>query len=173
MIVDNFAPAATVTAPAKVDHVAGGSVFTTGGEVSLYAPPNTWPVDQIVRIDSVALGAGVPFLNGRRPIAGWRVQRRRPDARRPATLSLAMPQLPVFPPLGRPVIHRVESRTGTPRWSPSAARSPTTNARDDDDRSARHVPAARGTPVPGATFPGARGLDCQPRVLSPRAAAST
>ena len=39
VIVDNFAPSASVTAPAKVDHVTGGHVFTTNGEVELFIPP--------------------------------------------------------------------------------------------------------------------------------------
>ncbi len=169
VIVDNFAPAATVTAPAKVDHVAGGSVFTTGGEVSLYAPPNTWPVDQIVRIDSVALGAGVPFLNGRRPIAGWRVSADDPTLDRPATLSLALPQLPVFPPLGRAVIHRVDVADGDTTLVAlgGALTDHDTRVTTTIDRLGTFL-LLDGTPVPGATFSGARGLDCQPRVLSPR-----
>ncbi len=169
VIVDNFAPSASVTAPAKVDHVTGGRVFTTNGEVELYVPPNAWSVDQIVRIEPLAVPVG-GFPGARRPLAAWVLLADDPTLDKPATLSIALPPDPApFPITGTPSIQRlVISGADTTLVPVGGARSAdgarVTTTVDElgafvliDDSAAS-----------GGGFAGARSLDCQPRVLSPR-----
>jgi hypothetical protein len=57
VIVDNVAPFASVTSPARIVAVEGGDVFTTDAEVHLYFPPNAFDADAIVTIEPVVGGA--------------------------------------------------------------------------------------------------------------------
>ncbi|MGH7725786.1 MAG: two-component regulator propeller domain-containing protein [Candidatus Eiseniibacteriota bacterium] len=166
VIVDNLAPSANVTSPARVDHVTGGRVFTTGGEVELYVPPNAWPSDQIVRIDSVAVSDS---LRGEGWLKIWRVNALLTDLAKPATLKVQVPN--AGPPpggdpgLAPPTLQRVDPTDFSlvaVGGAPSA-----------DGRAVSTTIQSLGTfaltePVTtGAGFEGVRGLDCQPRVLSP------
>jgi hypothetical protein len=50
VIVDNHAPFADVTTPARVSAASGGDVFTTNREAHLYFPPHAFSRDAIVTI---------------------------------------------------------------------------------------------------------------------------
>jgi hypothetical protein len=169
VIVDNFAPAATVTAPAKVDHVAGGRVFTTDGEVELYVAPNAWPVDQIVRIEALPLPAGGGVFGARRPLAAWALRADDPTLDKPATLSLALPVEPALQPMGTPSIHRMTVAGADTTLVPVGGVRSNEGARVTTTIDELGVYLLLdGAAVGGEGYAGARGLDCQPRVLSPR-----
>ena len=161
VIVDNFAPSATVTSPAKVDRVAGGSVFTTNGEVELYVPPNAFTVDQVVRID--ALPIALPWDLGPigRVLSAWILRANDATLDKPATLSIAIPAgasgpLTIARLVGDTTLVAIGgamSADGT-RLTTSVGTLET-------------FVIATGLEVT-AGAPGVRALDCQPRVLSPR-----
>lgn len=163
VIVDNFAPGASVTAPAQVDHVQGGSVFTTHGEVELYVPPNAFAADQIVRIDP--LPAGLPPGVGptARILDGWVIKANDPVLAKPATLSLKVSEAATGGSIARLVVQGTDTTLVAIGGAPSA----------DGTRLATSI-TQLGTYViatgvaAGAAFDGPRALDCQPRVLSPR-----
>jgi ligand-binding sensor domain-containing protein len=48
VVVDNHAPFADQTTPAKVTAISGGDVFTTNAEVHLYFPPHSFREDAVV-----------------------------------------------------------------------------------------------------------------------------
>ena len=178
VIVDNFAPGASVTSPALVDHVTGGRVFTTDGEVELYVPPNAFAANQIVRIDPAPLG---PLPRDFRPgvgiLAAWMVRANDPVLAKPATLSILDPERVSpsttgdNPPLSQPepVIARLVVAAGdTTLVAVGGARSA------DGTRLTTSIPVlgtyviARGAIAAGTGEGGVSALDCQPRVLSPR-----
>ena len=161
--VDNLAPNASVTAPAKVDHVLGGKVFTTDGSVEVDIPPNAFTADQIVFIDPLAqpsLPGGMP------PGALWgpsflvHAADMTPD--KPATLTFRLSGLANTPAS----IYRVNADSsvtllGGVRTPDGASISTTLSPLGG-------VVVLLGQGVAGgATFDGVRGLDVQPRVLSP------
>ena len=59
VIVDNHAPYADQTAPAKVTAAAGGDVFTTNAETHLYFPPHAFAQDAVVMVAAID-GTSVP-----------------------------------------------------------------------------------------------------------------
>ncbi len=165
VIVDNLAPSANVTSPARVDHVQGGRVFTTQGEVELYVPPNAWPSDQTVRIDSLAVA---DTLRARGWLKIWKLEASLPDLTKPATLTVQVPGTPGAPPLA----------AGTPvtleRVNPDQTLTAVGGAKSADGSSLSTSIQSLGTfalivgdEIAGAGFEGVRSLDCQPRVLSP------
>ncbi len=161
VIVDNFAPSASVTAPALVDRVTGGHVFTTDAEVELYIPPNALSADQIVRIDPVASPGGA--LAGR-VRAAWRVRPDPLDLAKPATLTLLVPG-GVEP--GLAIARLVVAGGDTSLVAVGGAASADgTRLSTTIDAFGIYVVAAGA--VAAAGFDGARALDCQPRVFSPR-----
>jgi hypothetical protein len=165
--VDNLAPSASVTSPAKVDHVQGGRVFTTFGEVELDVPPNAWPSDQIVVIDPLAQPLAPPAGMPPGAIWGpsWTLAAADPTLDKAATLTLQLGGAPNVPA----AIYRVEAGAGDTTLVPLGG------ARSADGRSIATTISTLGGVVvlyganvgAGAGYSGARGLDCQPRVLSP------
>ena len=180
VIVDNLEPRANVTTPATIDHVTGGRVFTTGGEVELYVPPNAFAADRIVRIDPLPLSFPVDRPGGVRLLSGWIVRAGTEDAlAKPATLSIRNPS-PDPPAAGR---------AGVVNLAPSLpARSiarmvvtgtdttfvPVGGAMSGDGLRVTASVSSLGTFVVGdglfvaAGGGGVSALDCQPRVFSPR-----
>lgn len=57
VIVDNLAPFANVTTPARVNANEGGDVYTTNAEIHLYAPPQAFDQDALVVLERLADGA--------------------------------------------------------------------------------------------------------------------
>jgi hypothetical protein len=180
VIVDNFEPRASVTSPASIDHVTGGRVFTTGGEVELYVPPNAFAADRIVRIDPLPLPFPVDRGGNVRLLSGWVVRAGSDDAlAKPATLSIVNPSPdPPVSPAGagsfsapslpaRSIARMVVTGTDT-------TFVPVGGAMSGDGRRVTASVTALGTFVVGdglgvaAGEPGVRALDCQPRVISPR-----
>jgi ligand-binding sensor domain-containing protein len=163
VIVDNFAPGASVTAPAQVDHVQGGSVFTTHGEVELYVPPNAFAADQIVRIEP--LPAAFPLGVG--PTAsvldGWVIRANDPDLAKPATLSLKVTGDATGSTIARLVVTGPDTTLVAVGGAPSA--DGTRLATSITQLGTYVIATGVGT---AAAFDGPRALDCQPRVLSPR-----
>jgi hypothetical protein len=174
--VDNFAPAAGVTTPAKIDHVRGGRVFTLNGEVELYVPPNAWPVDQIVRIDSIpAPAGGLPAAAGAGAgatwVAGWLLRASDPTLDKTATLTVRAPGASLG--LYRMTVSGTDttltrlggtSGAGAGGGTGGEAAGAITTAIDE---LGAYVVLA-GADAAGAGHAGARELDCQPRVISPR-----
>jgi len=166
-IVDNLAPSASVTAPAEVDHVTGGHVFTTNGEVELVVPPNAWSVNQTVRIDSLAPLVTLPApYAGATWAAGWLITADDMTLDKPATLTI---HLPTGLDAGVPVsVARVEIA------GPDTTLVPVGGLKNDAHTVSTSISQLgayavfSGTAVAGAGFEGARALDCQPRVLSPK-----
>ena len=160
---------------ATVDHVTGGRVFSTNGEVELYVPPNAWPADQIVRIVPLEVPEG-GLPGARRPLAAWTVLADDPTLDKPATLSMELPPGPVLPaglasePLAsaptilRLVISGADTTLVPVGGSKSADGTRVTTTVDELGT----FVLVDATPLAGAGFEGARDLDCQPRVLSPR-----
>ena len=54
VIVDNAAPWADVTTPARVSALSGGDVYTTHQEIHLYFPPRAFPDDAVVSVTAAA-----------------------------------------------------------------------------------------------------------------------
>ncbi len=70
VIVDNHAPFASVTTPARVNAAAGGDVYTTNAEVHLYAPPQAFDQDAVVSIERVPEGGAAATLPNGAPRVG-------------------------------------------------------------------------------------------------------
>jgi hypothetical protein len=165
--VDNLAPGASVTSPARVDHVAGGRVYTTFGEVELDVPPNAFAEDQIVRIDPLPAPIAVP-LGG--PVggvwqSGWTVIAGQLDLAKPATLIVQTPGVPAGVPVA--LYRRVVSGTDTTLVIVGGARSSDGLSLSTTVSQLGAFVVLSGGAVATNAFKGARGLDCQPRVLSP------
>ena len=168
--VDNLAPGASVTSPARVDHVKGGRVYTTFGEVELDVPPNAFATDQVVRIDSLPPPAG-PLPRGG-PLGaqwatGWSVHANQADLAKPATLIVQTPGVPAGVPAA---LYRVAvAGTDTSLALLGGARSADGRAISTTVSSLGGfaVLYGGGAGVTASNFAGARGLDLQPRVLSP------
>lgn len=159
VIVDNLAPSASSTSPATVDHVQGGRVFTTFGEVELYVPPNAWPSDQIVTIDSVAISDS---LRGAGWVKSWAIDAELDDLSKPATVTVQLPGVPAGAPVA---LYRV---------GPNQSLTPVGGVRAADGLSLSTSISSLGTfavktgdAVAGSGFKGVQSLDCQPRVLTP------
>jgi ligand-binding sensor domain-containing protein len=165
--VDNLAPSASVTSPAKVDHVQGGRVFTTFGEVELDVPPNAWPADQIVVIDRLRQPTNPPAGLPPGAIWGdsWMITAGDPTLDKPATLILSLAGIPNVPA----ALYRVEiGATDTTLVPLGGARAADGASISTTISSLGSVVVLYGASVAaGAGYSGARGLDCQPRVLSP------
>jgi len=166
--VDNLAPSASVTSPAKVDRVQGGRIFTTFGEVELDVPPNAWPSDQIVVIDPIP---SPPVLPTFAPVntlwaSGWFLHATDMTLDKPATLIVQLPGVPAGVPVG---LYRLQTS------GPDTTLAPVGGARSADGLSLSSTISSLGAfavlygsgVAMGAGYSGARGLDCQPRVLSP------
>jgi hypothetical protein len=160
-IVDNLAPNASVTAPAKVDHVLGGKVFTTDGGVELDIPPNAFGADQIVAIDPFVIPpvppAGPP---GTIPGPAYRIHAGDMTLDKPATVTFQVSFLPNSPA----AIYRVEADSSFVRIGGirnESTISTTVSSLGD------LVVLFSVDPTEGVTFDGVRALDVQPRVLSP------
>ncbi|MEP7027015.1 MAG: FlgD immunoglobulin-like domain containing protein [Candidatus Eisenbacteria bacterium] len=164
--VDNFAPSASVTSPARVDHVQGGRVFTTFGEVELDVPPNAWPSDQIVVIDPLREPGASALPASTVWASGWRVVAGDLTLAKPATLIVQLPGVPAGVPVA---LYRVEVSGADTTLIPIGG------VRSADGLSLSSTVSTLGAfavlygpgVAVGAGFAGARGLDCQPRVLSP------
>ncbi len=166
--VDNLAPSASVTSPARIDHVQGGRVFTTLGEVELDVPPNAWPSDQIVVIERIAAPGALPARGPAGAVwaTGWKLNANDNTLDKPATLIVQIPGVPAGVPVA---LYRMEI------GAVDTTLVPVGGARSSDGLSISSAISTLGSYVvlfgqgvgAGAGFAGARGLDCQPRVLSP------
>ena len=167
VVVDNLAPSANVTAPAKIDHVLGGRVFTTDGNVELAVPPNAYAADQIVFIDPLPQPA---LPNGMPPAALWGpsfvIHATDMTLDKPATLTLNLAGVAQGVPAA---FYRVNVAAGDTSLVPIGS------GRSADGASISTTLTSLGGIVllfgqgvdAGLGFAGARGLDCQPRVISP------
>jgi len=106
VIVDNAAPWADVTTPARVSALNGGDVYTTNQEIHLYFPPRAFPDDAVVSVTpadpppttalppaaaAVATGYGIAWSVG--PLA------------KTATLEFALPDSVVLQMKATPAIY--------------------------------------------------------------------
>jgi ligand-binding sensor domain-containing protein len=91
-VVDNCAPWADETSPARVSAAAGGDVYTTGGQVHLYFPPRAFPDDANVIIDVLSNEDVPDTLDGgaRRAMAGYRIGWGGSALQKAATMSLSV-----------------------------------------------------------------------------------
>ncbi len=76
VVVDNHAPYAGVTTPARVSAELGGDVYTTNADVHLYMPPHAFIEDAIVLIIPVVEAGSDVLPNGARRVTevdsiGW------------------------------------------------------------------------------------------------------
>jgi len=60
VVVDNHAPYADVTAPARVPAATGGDIFTTNSELHLYFPPHAFQEDAVVTVAAVSAPDALP-----------------------------------------------------------------------------------------------------------------
>jgi ligand-binding sensor domain-containing protein len=91
VIVDNHAPFADQTTPAKVAAATGGDIYTTNGEVHLYFPPHAFAEDAVVTIDPVApddVPATLPS-GAQRVLSGHQLSWNGEVLRKPARLELS------------------------------------------------------------------------------------
>jgi hypothetical protein len=160
-IVDNLAPNASVTSPAKVDHVLGGKVFTTDGGVEIDIPPNAFAADQIVSIDPIVHPDVPPYgPPGAIPGPAYRIHAGDMTLDKPATVTFQVSFLPNSPA----AIYRMEADTSFVRIGGirnESSISTTVSSLGD------LIVLFSVAPADGATFDGVRALDVQPRVLSP------
>jgi ligand-binding sensor domain-containing protein len=106
VIVDNAAPWADVTTPARVSALNGGDVYTTNQEIHLYFPPRAFPDDAVVSVTpadppptmalppaavAVTAGYGIAWSVG--PLA------------KTATLEFALPDSLLLPADATPAIY--------------------------------------------------------------------
>ncbi len=74
VIVDNEAPFANVTSPARIVATEGGDVFTTHAELHAYFPPNAFAADAIVTFDTTAAAVSDTLPDGGiRRSAAWNI----------------------------------------------------------------------------------------------------
>jgi len=166
--VDNLAPNASVTAPAEVDHVTGGHVFTTGGEVELSIPPNAFASDQIVFIDPLPMPPAMPAYGpaGAGWSSGWFLHANDMTLDKPATLTIGLDGIANDVPVS---IYRIDAAGGDTSLVPiGGGRSADGTTISTTLQALGGVVVLFGPGVgAGAGFAGARGLDVQPRVVSP------
>jgi ligand-binding sensor domain-containing protein len=161
VVVDNLAPGAGITAPAKVDHVLGGKVFTTDGGVEVDIPPNAFAADQIVFIDPI-LPPNVPPAGppGAIPGPAYRIHATDMTLDKPAAVTFRLS----FDSNAPAAIYRVEPDTSFVRIGGIRNQSTISTTLS----SLGDLIVLFGiAPADGAGFDGVRALDVQPRVLSP------
>jgi ligand-binding sensor domain-containing protein len=166
--IDNLAPGASVTSPARVDHVKGGRVYTTFGEVELDIPPDAFSEDQIVRIDPISppvVQAGGIIPIGTTWRSGWLLRAGVDALARPATLIVQTPGVPAGVPVA--LYRIVVTGTDTTYARVGGARSSDGLSLSTTITSLGGFAVLSGGTAAGPDFKGARGLDCQPRVVSP------
>jgi len=167
VVVDNLEPNAGVTAPAKIDHVLGGRIFTTDGQVELSVPPNAYAADQIVFIDPLAQPA---LPSGMPPGASWGpsfvIHATDMTLDKPATLTFHLTGVAQGVPAA---FYRVQVADGDTSLVPIGGGRAADGATISTTLSSLGgIVVLYGTGVAaGDGFAGARGLDCQPRVISP------
>jgi len=73
--VDNVAPFASQTSPAKISAATGGDVYTLNREVHLYVPPHAFPEDAVVTIAALPAAELPDSLpdGARRRSPGWSI----------------------------------------------------------------------------------------------------
>jgi ligand-binding sensor domain-containing protein len=166
-IVDNLAPSASVTAPAKIDHVLGGRIFTTLGEVELAVPPNAYAADQIVFIDAIPTPPAMPPFApvGTSWASAWALHATDMTLDKPATLTVQLPGVPAGLPVA---IYRLQvSGVDTTLVPLGGARAADGLSITTTISELGSLVVLYGAVSGGEGFAGARGLDLQPRVLSP------
>jgi len=100
VVVDNQAPYANLTTPAKVSAVSGGDVYTTNSEAHLYFPPHGFGEDAVVTIAPL-VAADVPDTlsqGAARVLSGYDLSWGSAKLAKPATLELSYAGLASVPP---------------------------------------------------------------------------
>ena len=165
VIVDNAAPWADVTTPARVSALNGGDVYTTHEEIHLYFPPRAFPDDAVVSVTP----ADAPPASALPPSAvaatagygiAWSVE----PLSKTATLEFALPDSVILQADATPAIYLGHGDEGWTRLGGTF------------DASRRVI----GTPITGpgryaivldaGAVPGSGGiaaLELTPRVFSP------
>jgi hypothetical protein len=106
VIVDNAAPWADVTTPARVSALNGGDVYTTNQEIHLYFPPRAFPDDAVVSVTP----AGPPPATALPPAAvavttGYGIAWSVGPLAKTATLEFALPDSLLLPADATPAIY--------------------------------------------------------------------
>lgn len=166
-IVDNVAPWAAQTTPARVSAFTGGDVFTTHSEAHLYIPPRGLPRDAIVHLDPLD-PADVPAVlpdGATRLSPGYDVEAEGTSLEKSAVLDLSLAGLTV-PAGSRPTLYALGSDAlwhhlgGTLDANRSRIATPI-------DATGRYAIFARSA---GAEASGPISLSLTPRVLASRGA---
>ena len=90
VIVDNQAPYADETAPAKVSATTGGDIFTTNSELHLYFPPHAFPDDALVMIAGPAASTDTLPSGAVRVLPGYEISWGAQPLRKAATLEFSI-----------------------------------------------------------------------------------
>lgn len=90
VIVDNHAPYADQTAPAKVSASAGGNVFTTNSELHLYFPPHAFRNDALIVIAEAAVAPDTLPSGAVRVLPAYEISWISDPLRKPATLGFSV-----------------------------------------------------------------------------------
>ena len=110
VVVDNQAPWADQTTPARVTAAAGGDVYTSGGDLHLYFPPHAFAEDAVVTIAAIST-AGTPDTlpdGAHRVTAAHRIDWGSARLTRPATLDLSYAGISVLAPGTLAVYHSTD-----------------------------------------------------------------
>ncbi|HEY3215135.1 MAG TPA: two-component regulator propeller domain-containing protein [Candidatus Eisenbacteria bacterium] len=88
VIVDNHAPFAEQTAPARVSAISGGDIYTTNQELHLYFPPHGFDQDAVVSIVPEAAPDAFPS-GATRVLPGYEISWSAASLVKPATLAFS------------------------------------------------------------------------------------
>ena len=165
--IDNLAPGASVTSPARVDHVKGGRVYhdVRRGRARRAAERVQRGPDRARSIRFRRRSCRrARTLPGRRGVGWIAASRARMTLAKPATLIVQTPGVPAGVPVA--LYRIVVDRNGHDATCRVGRRALVGRALavDDDLAASARLPCSRAARPRGADFKGARGLDCQPRV---------
>ena len=165
VIVDNAAPWADVTTPARVSALSGGDVYTTHQEIHLYFPPRAFREDAVVSVTpadpppATALPPSAAAVTAGYGIA-WSVE----PLAKTATLEFALPDSVVLQANATPAIYMGHGDEGWTRLGGTfdAARRVVSTPVTAPGRYAIVLDAGGGSGTGGIA-----ALELTPRVFSP------
>jgi ligand-binding sensor domain-containing protein len=179
VIIDNEAPGADVTTPARINNASGGRIYTLNAEVEAYFPPQSLDQDRVVTIQAIPESSPHPPGAGRW-LGGWGFSPAEFQTKKRVTLTFSLAALdsvvqagggtPIPSPLSGPA---VTAELGIFAINPDSSYSFLGGSVDPNlgtiTTTIQRLSAfAVFEGFFDATTSGGRDVDIQPRAFSPR-----
>lgn len=92
VIIDNEAPSADVTTPARINNATGGRIYTLNAEVEAYFPPQSLDQDRVVTIQKTPVPSALP-PGASRWLGGWEFAPEGLNTSKRVTLTFSLAKL--------------------------------------------------------------------------------